>query len=208
MNQLRLSLICVFFLSLVPITANCKSSSVKFDFDKDGVKDEIRLIEGSDLKIEYKLSTHGGHTVRSKSITEYSDYSLRMENDNLLLLDNGMRYFYYYTFAYNPRHRDLQLISTRGERSGNVHHDGEGAYTYNLISGLYTAQWNYYNMTIEKLIALPKIKKYFPVKYYSLQNFGDKMIDQLSQADNKTQPKCLRPNYKRRTIDMKVSSYY
>jgi hypothetical protein len=182
---------------------------VRHDFDHDGKRDKVYVLQTNQgRRLCYQLTSNKNKTVSSFLFTECNSTSLTYKENKVVATNNGMRFFYYYTFEYDIILKDFKLIRVDAERLGNCVHDASGKSKYDLMTGVYSAQWYHYDESKKQLIQLPIIKTRKPVKLWLLKNYGDDMIWKLAQVDIATQPSCLRKNYFREIGDSHFGHYY
>ena len=197
------------YLLLFTLQLTAQSTVLKYDFDRDGKKDKFFVLQTNQgRRICYQLSTQGNKTVSSFLFTECHRTFLELKNKQVIVTNDGMRFFYYYTFVYDSQLKEFKLIRADADRFGNCVHDASGESGYNLQTGIYTAHWNHYDEAKERLIHLPAIKKRKPVKLWLLKDYGDELLWELAQVDIETQPNCLRRNYYRHLGDSHFGLYY
>lgn len=197
------------YLLLFTLQVTAQSTILYHDFDRDGKKDKFFVLQTNQgRRICYQLSTQRNKTVSSFLFTECHRTFLELKNKQVVVTNDGMRFFYYYTFVYDSQLKEFKLIRADADRFGNCVHDASGESCYNLLTGIYTAHWNHYDDAKERLIHLPAIKKRKLVKLWLLKDYGDELLWELAQVDIETQPSCLRSGYSREIGDLNFGHYY
>ncbi len=169
-------------------------STATFDFDNDGHIDSLTAIRSdTGCIITCYLSSLKNKAISSDIITTIGDITtVTIENKTAIIKNQFMRAESYFRFRYAANLKQLILIGYDTENYGGATHDGSGHSSYNLLTGLYKANWNRINEKKMKLVAMPAIVKKFPVKIYSLQNFSDKVIEGLDEKGYKLLPKSMQ----------------
>jgi hypothetical protein len=177
----------------VSLTINGQNS-ISYDFDKDGKTDKFEIInKDSVFFISYLLTSEPKIIHFSKSIGLTGMNSmLQLQNNVVTLTNSFMRSVNYFKFRYDLQSRKFKLIGYENEQFGNAVHNGAGLSSYNLLTGKYVANWNYYNERKNKLFSTPTIRKKIPTKIYTISQFGDDVINELYDLDYKYLPKELR----------------
>jgi hypothetical protein len=184
----------LFFLCLAVTSKILAQSSVTFDFDNDGHIDSLTAIRSdTGCIITCYLSSLKNKAISSDIITDIGDITtVTLENKVAVIKNQFMRAENIFRFRYAANLKQLILIGYDTENYGGATHDGSGHSSYNLLTGLYEANWNRFNEKKMELMALPKIVKKFPVKVYTLKKFSDKVIGELDEKGYKLLPKALQ----------------
>ena len=185
----------LFIIITVCISINISAqNSISFDFDNDGKKDKFEIVNKDSLFfISYLLTSEPKLIHFSKSISLNGMNSMLQIQNNVVTLTNSfMRSVNYFKFRYDLKSRKFKLIGYENEQFGNALHNGAGLSSYNLLTGKYVANWNYYNDRKNKLFSIPTIRKKIPTKIYTISQFGDDTINELYDLDYKYLPKELR----------------
>jgi hypothetical protein len=184
----------LFFLCLAATSKIFAQSSVTFDFDNDGHIDSLTAIRSdTGCVITCYLSSLNNKAVSSDIITITGDNTyVSIENKTVVIKNQFMRAESYFRFRYAANLKQLILTGYDTENYGGASHDGSGHSSYNLLTGLYKANWNRINYKKMELVAVPSIVKKFPVKIYTLQNFSDKVIEELDEKGYKLLPKSMQ----------------
>ncbi len=169
-------------------------NSISYDFDNDGKMDKFEIVNrDSVFFISYLLTSKPKITQNSKSIGLNGMNSMLQLQKNVVILTNSfMRSANYFKFRFDLKSKKFKLIGYENEQFGNAVHNGAGLSSYNLLNGNYIANWNYYNERKSKLVSIPTIRKKIPTKVYTINQFGDDMINELYDLDYKYLPKELR----------------
>lgn len=153
---------------------------VSFDFDGDKKADVFQIKSGH---LSYTLSSQKGKETQSQGVS-YSDRTWLELSKNVVVyqcaFNRGQNTF---KFRYDPKLKQFKLIGYDNEQFGNAANDGSGRSSYNLLTGDYVANWNYFDNEKEVLVARPEVRKKLPLKTYLLKDFGEAMIDQLYEID-------------------------
>jgi hypothetical protein len=184
----------LFLLCLAATSKIFAQSSVTFDFDNDGHIDSLKTIRtDTGCVITCYLSSLNNKVISSDIITIIGDITtVTLENKVIAIRNQFMRAESIFRFRYAVNLKQIILIGYDTENYGGATHDGSGYSSYNLLTGLYKANWNRINEKKMKLVAMPAIVKKFPVKIYTLQNFSDKVIEELDEKGYKLLPKAFQ----------------
>jgi hypothetical protein len=184
----------LIFLCLITASKIFAQSSVTFDFDNDGYLDSLTAIRtDTGCVITSYLSSLNNKAISSDIITNIGDITtVTLENKVIVIRNQFMRAESIFRFRYAANLKQLILIGYDTENYGGASHDGSGHSSYNLLTGLYKANWNRINYKKMELVAVPAIVKKFPVKIYTLQNFSDKVIEELDEKGYKLLPKSMQ----------------
>jgi hypothetical protein len=169
-------------------------TSVSADLDADGKSDKVNLIAGEDgFKMTHALSGQRNKVVSTARIRAGGQQNTLAVKKNVLVLScQFMRAIYTYKFRYDPALKQLRLIGYDSEQFGNAVHDGAGASSYNLLTGNYEAQWNYFDKKKNDLVAAPKISRKFSPKPCLFSAFGDAIVEELGGVDYSLVPRQLK----------------
>ncbi len=179
------------FLFLQGIIIFCQLSmsaqtALEYDFDGDGKTDRVSLIQQEDefhMSDEYKITyflSASGMTFTTPTLTSGGQSrTLKLQKNVVVLACQFMRAENTFKFRYDPKLKQMKLIGFDNVQYGNAANDGSGNSSYNLLTGVYEATWNYYDHKKEQLIALPKVTKKYPIKNFTLNKFSDAVVDQL-----------------------------
>lgn len=143
------------------------------DLDKDGLKDTVRLDRELSV-ITYRLSTQQFRSISSKAIDILNETSgLRETHNGFAFYNDWMRAGYNNQFRFDAKIRRIQLIGMSRYEFGNAANDGSGKSSVNLLTGDYIGNWNYFDVTKDRLIALPEIRTKMPLPKTYLDTFGE-----------------------------------
>jgi hypothetical protein len=184
----------LIFLGLVVTSKIFAQSDVIFDFDNDGHIDSLTAIRSdTGFVISCYLSSLNNKVISSNIITNRGDIiTATLENKVVVIRNQFMRAESIFRFRYAANLKQLILIGYDTENYGNAMHDGSGQSSYNLLTGLYKANWNRFSEKKMDLVAVPTIVKKFPVKIYTLQTFSDKVIEELDNKGYQLLPKSMQ----------------
>lgn len=169
-------------VSLSLATAQESLQKVSFDFDGDKKADVFEIKDG---KLSCALSSQGNKAVISKG-GSYADRTwLELKGNVVIYHCSFMRGGNTFKFRYDPKLKAMRLIGYDNEQFGNAANDGSGSSSYNLLTGDYKANWNYYDDKKKALRAYPPVSTKYPAKVYLLKDFGDEVVDELYQVDSR-----------------------
>ncbi len=165
---------------------------VSADFDGDKLTDQARLMTNNDgFRVACALS--GAGNSKTALITSGGQENTLTVSKNVLILTcQFMRGVLTYRFRYDPVLKQIKLIGYDNEQFGTGTGDGAGSSSYNLLTGTYKSQWNYFSKTKKELLTARPVIVKLPSKTYLLKDFSDEITDQLSQLDYSLLPKELK----------------
>jgi hypothetical protein len=181
----------LLFLSLS--TSSYAQKSVSFDFDNDGKIDKM-IIDQKDQEysITYTLSTQK-KTFKTPMITlGGQENSVSMAKNVIVFHSQYMRGENTYRFRYDDKLKQLKIIGFDNTQYGNATNDGSGTSSYNLSTGQYIANWNHFDEKKNKLVAVPKISKKYPLKNYTVNQLNDDVISQLQDVGYELLPSYMK----------------
>ncbi|MEI7502984.1 MAG: hypothetical protein WCJ61_06840 [Paludibacter sp.] len=197
-------------LTLFSLLVYSQKSFVYADFDHDGKKDKLYVLDCEQgFRLCYTLTSQKNKTISSFLFNECESTSVELKNSIVVVSNYDIEHFYYhYKFEYISELKQFRLIGIDVKRVGNYPLDGPGTSSYNLLTGIYIAHWKQFNEQKNKFESLPIIKRKTPIKVWLLNDYGNDMLWELAQIDIATQPKCLRRNYRRQRFDTYLGRYY
>lgn len=174
--------ITVLFISISLSLATAQEGLQKISYDFDGDK-KADVFEIKNGKLSCMLSAQGNKSVSSKG-GSYADRTwLELKGNVVVYHCSFMRGANTFKFRYDARLKAMRLIGYDNEQFGNAANDGSGSSSYNLLTGDYKANWNYYDAKKQELVPNPPVSKKYPSKVYLLKDFGDEVVDVLYQVD-------------------------
>jgi hypothetical protein len=178
---LKTNIVYLFFLfSATMAFAQEGKQKIVFDFDGDKKADVFQIKDG---KLSYALTSQGNKTITSKGGSYADQTYLELKGNVVIYHCIFMRASNTFKFRYDARLKAIRLIGYDNEQFGNAVNDGAGLSSYNLLTGDYKAQWNYFDQKKGELIAAPPVSKKYPAKVYLVKDFGDEVVDALYQVD-------------------------
>lgn len=173
-------LLFLLLLSVSLASAQEGKQKIAFDFDGDKKADVFQIKDG---KLSYALTSQGNKTITSKGGSYADQTYLELKGNVVIYHCVFMRASNTFKFRYDTRLKAIRLIGYDNEQFGNAVNDGSGFSSYNLLTGDYKAQWNYFDQKKGELMAAPPVAKKYPAKVYLLKDFGDEVVDALYEVD-------------------------
>lgn len=172
--MIKRSLLGLFLLACFPAFAQKKL--VK-DIDFDGKADTI-YIDQKEWKIVCRLSSQNFKKLKSKYIETSGDNTvLEPKKNGFEIKVNWMRAGYTCQFRYEKNEKRIRAIGITEYAFGNAANDGSGEASYNLLTGDYIGNWNYYdhlaNNEKGELVKIPTIKLKMQFKKIYLEDFNE-----------------------------------
>lgn len=167
---------------------------IAIDFDNDSIVDKATMINiESGYKLTFSLSSQNNKNHTTETITLGGQKNTLSVSKNILILSSQfMRGENKFKFRYDSALKEVRLIGYDTKNYGNATNDGSGNSSYNLNIGVYEASWNRFDKKLKKLVPYPKIRKKLPMKTYLLQDFNDKMIEELDKVSYDLLPSALK----------------
>lgn len=138
-----------------------KSEVIANDIDRDGVLDSM-YYDCQKEAIAVKLSSDK-FAIRHFPSMSFSDFiSIDAEDGVLYIRESWMRYSEYRSYCFDNHRKDYRLMNYTNEYFGNATNDGSGTCSLDLLSGEFSADWNYYDYEQDSLIAIPTIEILLP----------------------------------------------
>jgi hypothetical protein len=170
----------VVLVFAIPAAAQEGKQKISFDFDGDKKMDVFQIKDG---KLVYALTSQANKTVTSKGGSYADQTYLELKGNVIVYHCIFMRASNTFKFRYDAKLKAIRLIGYDNEQFGNALNDGSGLSSYNLLTGDYKAQWNYFDRKKGELMAYPPVSKKYPAKVYLLKDFGEEVVDALYQVD-------------------------
>ncbi len=182
-----------FLLGLLSTTWTFAQTSIAYDFDNDKKMDKMILTEKDQgYVITYTLSTQKkSFTTKPVTIPGQSN-TINMSKNVIVVFSQFMRGENTFKFRYDDKLKQIKLIGFDNKQYGNATNDGSGLSSYNLSTGQYEANWNHFDDKKNELVPVPKLSYKYPIKNYTLNNFGDDMIDKLYNVGYELLPSYLK----------------
>jgi hypothetical protein len=176
------TILSILFL-FICINANAQTS-VAIDFEGDGILDSAKIMEAKDgYKLLITLSSLGNKKIVSKVFMGGQENSLQVTKNVLRMHNQFMRGENAFVFRYDAKLKQVKIIGYDNTQYGNAANDGSGSSSYNLVTGVYVANWNHWNEKKNTLEAMPTVRKKLKAQNYFLVNFGDDMVDKFYKLD-------------------------
>ncbi|MDN3586703.1 hypothetical protein QWY86_08505 [Pedobacter aquatilis] len=168
-------IILIVFLFILKLGAFAQEKLIK-DIDFDGKRDTV-YIDQKALQIVCRLSTQKFKKLKSKAIKMSSDNTyIKSTRNGFELRNNWMRSGYTCQFKYEKIEKLIRLIGITEYAFGNAANDGSGEASFNLITGDYIGNWNYYdhlaNNEKGELVKIPTIKTKMKFNKIYLEEFS------------------------------------
>lgn len=131
------------------------------NLDMDGEGDFI-WYDVADSAIVLRLSSRGyeDFSVRYPLAVEDGyprDHLLIGDKGEFLVMSPGMRCYEYDAYRYETVSGRFRLVKCLHKNYGNAANDGMGTMSLDLLTGIFTGEWTYYDYEAEKLVPLPKV---------------------------------------------------
>jgi len=152
---------------------------VSADFDGDKIADKLYL-NSENGAVVYELSSQKFRKVSSNEFVDSGDIFLYKTKNGFKINLNQMRASNSYQFRYEKETGKMRLIGMERIEFGPANNDGSGESSVNLLTNTYIGEWNYFDVSKNKLIKMPTIKKkmVLPKTYFDkLGNFFSTYID-------------------------------
>ncbi|RZL44100.1 MAG: hypothetical protein EOP00_21330 [Pedobacter sp.] len=146
------------------------------DIDFDGKMDTVYIDET--YRIVCQLSTQNYKKLKSKEIETAGDNTfIEAKKNGFELRVNWMRAGYTCQFRYEKNEKRIRAIGMSEYAFGNAANDGSGEASFNLLTGDYIGNWNYYdhlaNNEKGELVKIPTIKLKTQFKKIYLEDFNE-----------------------------------
>lgn len=147
------------------------------DIDFDGKNDTV-YIDQKEWKIVCRLSTQNFKKLTSKPIETAGDNTfIEAKKNGFELRVNWMRAGYACQFRYEKNEKRIRAIGMSEYAFGNAANDGSGEASFNLLTGDYIGNWDYYdhlaNNEKGELVKIPTIKLKMQFKKIYLEDFNE-----------------------------------
>jgi hypothetical protein len=175
--KVRLLTICLLLAMLKTFaTLSDKLDTLHIDLDKDLVEDSV-IFDRNSAKLICKLSTQQFKTVSSKTFDfEKVSSGIHATKKGFKFSNNYMRTGYDSEFAYNKYTGQIQLIEMKRYEFGPANNDGSGESIIDMLTNIYIANWNYYDLKKDKLIKMPPIQRKMILPVIYLSDYSDDIL--------------------------------
>jgi hypothetical protein len=174
----------VFVFFLVSIYSFGQDNNLYLDLDHDQKLDSIFYTVENAL-ITCKLSSQKFKAIQSLPLDLPGDMmGIKITKTGFIFFCDFMRLGYENQFRYNPKSKKVQLIGIKYYAFGNVAHDESGQSSWNILTGKYVGNWNYYDEKKEQLIGIPTVIRKKTIKPIFLEDFNDNPQQELSSISN------------------------
>lgn len=182
--------------------------SVEYDFDKDGIKDTVKLLkEGDGIQIQYRLSTSNKHWIKSKiwyGKAEDSKLSLSASGNEIQLYTDWTSYITKVTFHYDSISRQFEIALIEKNISEDQPEDN---WTYDLKRGKFKG-WFILNPSDKNAIKkLPVLNKRVQIRRYFLVQYGDDMLDYMTGLADEARQEALTSYYLPNDLTLQTNSF-
>jgi hypothetical protein len=169
----------VFVLFLISIYS-FGQDNLHIDLDHDKIIDSL-FFDKEETIIICKLSSQKFKVIKSLPLDIPGDIMMISETANGFSFScNFMRLGYENQFRYNPKTKKIQLIGINYEAMGNALNNESGQSSWNVLTGKYYGNWNYYDEKKEKLIGIPTVIRKKIIKPVYLETFDDSPQQEIS----------------------------
>jgi len=186
MRQFLLILVLTLFDPVaVPAQDTDYVNVIIADLDRDKRDDTFRICpQNSGICLAYRLSSMDFSEMKSGTLESLGESSALKIRDGVVSLTNlFMRGSNVFKFRYDSKTGDFLVIGYDNTQMGNAAGDGSGSSSYNLLTGVYKAQWYYWDEERRKLEPRPAISEKLEITPYKLQDFGESLIEEFYQLD-------------------------
>ena len=185
--------IFLFFIIILNSTA-FSQLDLKLDFENDNILDFVKITNSENgYNFSYSLSSQNNKQFITEKLTLGGEETTLSNKGNILIIHvQFMRGENILKYRFSTTLKQVQLIGFNNIQYGNATQDGSGTSSYNLLTGIYEANWNKFDYKKNRLISIPKIKSKLPAKTYLLNKLNDKMLEELEDVGYNLMPKNLR----------------
>ena len=152
---------------LFPTLIFAQEKILSADFDGDKINDKVYL-DSTIGAVVYQLSSQKFKKVASDNFKDSGEIFFDKTKGGFKVNLNQMRASYSYQFRYEKESGKMRLIGMERDEFGPANNDGSGESSVNLLTNNYIGEWNYFDVSKNKLIKMPTIKKkmVFPKTYF------------------------------------------
>jgi hypothetical protein len=171
------------FFVMIAQMGYCQDSLL-IDLDNDKIIDSLYFDKEKTI-ITCKLSSQKFKVIQSLPIDLSGDMmGIKTTKTGFVFFCDFMRLGYENQFRYNPKIKKIQLIGINYYAFGNAVLNESGKSSWNVLTGKYVGNWNYYNEKKEELIAIPTNIHKKAIKPIFLEDFNDNPQQELSSISN------------------------